>query len=73
MEELHRGEYEIEGETLTLDLLDTSGAHQFPAMRELAIRQSDAFILVFAIDDPSSWETLASLREEVRFGPGKRD
>ncbi|XP_047486817.1 ras-related protein Rap-2b-like [Penaeus chinensis] len=65
VEELHRGEYEIEGETLTLDLLDTSGAHQFPAMRELAIRQSDAFILVFAIDDPSSWDTLTSLREEI--------
>lgn len=65
VEELHRGEYEIEGETLILDLLDTSGSHQFPAMRELAIRQSDAFLLVYAIDNISSWDVLASLREEI--------
>ncbi|KAK8399514.1 hypothetical protein O3P69_003536 [Scylla paramamosain] len=65
VEELHRGEYEIEGETLILDLLDTSGSHQFPAMRELAIRQSDAFLLVYAIDNIASWEVLATLREEI--------
>ena len=72
MEELHRGEYEIEGETLILDLLDTSGSHQFPAMRELAIRQSDAFLLVYAIDNIASWEVLATLREEVRIGSLRR-
>ncbi|XP_071515986.1 ras-related protein Rap-2a-like [Panulirus ornatus] len=65
VEELHRGEYEIEGETLILDLLDTSGSHQFPAMRELAIRQSDAFLLVYTIDNATSWELLAALREEI--------
>lgn len=65
VEELHRGEYEIEGETLILDLLDTSGTHQFPAMRELAIRQSDVILLVWSIDNAASWELLASLREEV--------
>ncbi|XP_045618221.1 ras-related protein Rap-2b [Procambarus clarkii] len=65
VEELHRGEYEIEGETLILDLLDTSGTHQFPAMRELAIRQSDAFLLVYTIDDVASWELLSTFREEI--------
>ncbi|KAK3883067.1 hypothetical protein Pcinc_012598 [Petrolisthes cinctipes] len=65
VEELHRGEYEIEGETLILDLLDTSGTHQFPAMRELAIRQSDVILLVWSIDNAASWELLALLREEI--------
>ncbi|KAK8722819.1 hypothetical protein OTU49_012063 [Cherax quadricarinatus] len=65
IEELHRGEYENEGEMLILDLLDTSGSHQFPAMRELAIRHSDAFLLVYTIDSVASWELLSTLREEI--------
>ena len=65
VEELHRVEYEIGGEILVLDLLDTSGVHQFPAMRELAIKHSQAVVLVYAIDDRSSWDNLKSLREEV--------
>ncbi|KAL7644754.1 UNVERIFIED_CONTAM: hypothetical protein RMT77_004567 [Armadillidium vulgare] len=65
VEELHRGEFEIEGETLILDLLDTSGTHQFPAMRELAIKQSDAVVLVYAINDTESWEMLKMLKDEV--------
>lgn len=67
VEELHRGEYEIEGETLILDLLDTSGSHQFPAMRELAIRQSDAFLLVYSIDNAGTWDVVTTLRDEVRW------
>ncbi|KAB7505188.1 Dexamethasone-induced Ras-related protein 1 [Armadillidium nasatum] len=65
VEELHRGEFEIEGETLILDLLDTSGTHQFPAMRELAIKQSDAVVLVYAINDTESWEMLKMLKDEI--------
>ncbi|XP_050723666.1 ras-related protein Rap-2b-like [Eriocheir sinensis] len=65
VEEFHRGEYEIEGETLILDLLDTSGSHQFPAMRALAIRQSNAFLLVYAIDNAGSWDLITTLRDEI--------
>ncbi|RXG70416.1 Dexamethasone-induced Ras-related protein 1 [Armadillidium vulgare] len=68
VEELHRGEFEIEGETLILDLLDTSGTHQFPAMRELAIKQSDAVVLVYAINDTESWEMLKMLKDEQYEG-----
>ncbi|OWA51478.1 hypothetical protein BV898_15959 [Hypsibius exemplaris] len=43
VDEIHRAEYEVSGQNLTLEILDTSGYYQFPAMRELAIRKSDAF------------------------------
>ncbi|KAI5712252.1 hypothetical protein M8J75_006956 [Diaphorina citri] len=57
VEELHRGEYELpDGAQLTLDILDTSGAYQFPAMRELSISTADAFVLVYAVDDASTWD-----------------
>lgn len=66
VEELHRGEYELpDGASLTLDILDTSGAFQFPAMRALSISTSGAFILVYAVDDADTWTEVVRLREQV--------
>lgn len=74
IEELHRGEYELPDQSsLTLDILDTSGAFSFPAMRDLSISTSNAFILVFSIDNEESWNEVVRLREKVsanlRFQP----
>lgn len=66
VEELHRGEYDLpDGSSLTLDILDTSGEFQFPAMQALSISTSNAFILVFSIDSEESWEEVVRLREKV--------
>ncbi|XP_055336629.1 ras-related protein Rap-1b-like [Paramacrobiotus metropolitanus] len=65
VDELHRAEYEISGQNLTLEILDTSGYSEFPAMRELAIKKSDAFILVFSVDNEGSLEELKEIREEI--------
>lgn len=66
VEELHRGEYELpDGASLTLDILDTSGAFQFPAMRALSISTAGAFILVYAVDDDETWNEVVRLREQV--------
>ncbi|XP_041364935.1 ras-related protein Rap-2a-like [Gigantopelta aegis] len=65
VEELHRGEYDINGRHLTLDILDTSGAHAFPAMRKLAIATSDAFVLVYSVSNDSSFDAVKELRDQV--------
>lgn len=44
------------GLDLRLDVLDTGGSYVFPAMRSLAIKSADGFVLVCAADDPSSLE-----------------
>ena len=70
VEELHHAEYSLpDGASLTLDILDTSGAFSFPAMRALSIKRANAFILVFAVDDAASWEEVANLRQQVRAAP----
>lgn len=67
VEELHRGEYDLPDESsLTFDILDTSGAFSFPAMRDLSISTSNAFILVFSVDNEESWNEIVRLREQVR-------
>ncbi len=48
------------GITQSIEILDTSGFYQFPAMKELNIRMATAFILVF---DLTLKETLKSLIE----------
>lgn len=68
VEELHRRDYGAATggrHRLTLELLDTSGSYQFPAMRQLAITTAQAFILVFAIDDMESFEEVRKLRSEI--------
>lgn len=66
IEELHRGEYDLpDGSALTLDILDTSGSFEFPAMRNLSIRTAGAFILVFAVDDAESFREVERLRNQI--------
>ncbi|ESO84068.1 hypothetical protein LOTGIDRAFT_177571 [Lottia gigantea] len=65
IEELHRSEYKLTDTQLELDILDTSGVHSFPAMRTLAISTSNAFILVYSVDDPSSFDEVIALREQI--------
>ncbi|KAF3687914.1 GTP-binding protein Rhes Ras -like protein enriched in striatum [Channa argus] len=66
VEELHVLEYDMAGSgKMRLEILDTSGSYSFPAMRELCIRHSDAFALVYAVDDPGSFEEVRRLRDEI--------
>ncbi|KAK6169454.1 hypothetical protein SNE40_020508 [Patella caerulea] len=65
IEELHRGEYNVKGTQLVLDILDTAGAHSFPAMRKLAIATSNAFILVYSVNDDTSFDEVKAMREQI--------
>ncbi|XP_056144530.1 ras-related protein Rap-2a-like [Lampris incognitus] len=65
VEELHSKEYEVGGVTVTIRIMDTSGSYSFPAMRKLSIQNSDAFALVYAVDDAESLQAVKSLREEI--------
>jgi small GTP-binding protein len=49
------------GMTQCIEILDTSGFYEFPAMRELNIRLSSACILVFDVNDDDSLNNLIEL------------
>lgn len=65
IEEMHHGDFNVDGVHLTLDILDTSGAYEFPAMRALSISSADAFILVYDVTDASTFEEARALRDQI--------
>ena len=62
---MHHGDFEVSGVHLTLEILDTSGENEFPAMRNLSISNADAFILVYDICDMSTFEDVRVIRDQI--------
>ncbi|EAT45419.1 AAEL003301-PA [Aedes aegypti] len=65
VEEMHHGHFSVGGVNLTLDILDTSGSYEFPAMRALSISSADAFILVYDITDSVTFEEVKAIRQQI--------
>lgn len=65
VEEMYHSELRMPAAKYNLEILDTTGAYSFPAMRRLAINKADVFVLVFAVDSPDSLKYLKTLREEI--------
>ncbi|EFX73715.1 hypothetical protein DAPPUDRAFT_15263, partial [Daphnia pulex] len=65
VEDMHTVELDCQGLDLRLDILDTGGSYVFPAMRTLAIKSADGFVLVCASDDPSSLEEAEHCRSQI--------
>ena len=65
VEELHQGLYDVDGVDITLNMLDTSGSYEFPAMRELYIATADAFILVYSVDSQQSFQEIQEYRSQI--------
>jgi GTPase SAR1 family protein len=64
---MHRADFPIGGASLTLDILDTSGSYEFPAMKTLNIASSNAFIIVYAVDDETSFDEVRKEKERHIF------
>lgn len=50
----------------TLQITDTAGSHQFPAMQRLSISKGHAFILVYSISSRQSLEELRPIWDVIR-------
>ncbi|XP_022240247.1 GTP-binding protein Di-Ras2-like [Limulus polyphemus] len=66
VEDLHYKEFDFGTMTLKVDLLDTAGDLQFPAMRRLSIANAQAFLIVYSIDNLSSVGIMKQCFEEIR-------
>lgn len=66
IEDLYNRDYDIGPITLKVDILDTAGDNQFPAMRRLSIANAHAFLLVYSISEPESFQIIQQCIEEIR-------
>ncbi|XP_020284952.1 ras-related protein Rap-2a [Pseudomyrmex gracilis] len=65
VEEMHHADFTVSGIHLTLDILDTSGSYEFPAMRDLSIKSADAFIIVYDVNDSNTFLEVKTLRAQI--------
>ncbi|XP_049427500.1 dexamethasone-induced Ras-related protein 1 [Epinephelus fuscoguttatus] len=70
-EDFLRKLFRIRGETYQIDVLDASKERDFPAKRRLSILTGDIFLLVFSLEDRSSFEEVCALRSEILAAKSK--
>ena len=62
--------YLKDGTFKVIEVLDTAGHYQFPAMRALHIKCGTAFALVYAIDDAESFRNVLRLADLIKGQKG---
>ncbi|XP_028310209.1 dexamethasone-induced Ras-related protein 1 [Gouania willdenowi] len=70
-EDFLRKLFRIRGESYQIDILDASRERDFPAKRRLSILTGDIFLLVFSVDDRSSFAEVCALRAEILVAKSK--
>lgn len=73
-EEINKIEVEWKEENkVDIELLDTDANEQFSAMRDLYLRGSDAFILIFALDSEKSLRELWPVAKQIQSAKQRQD
>jgi small GTP-binding protein len=65
IEDTYRQVISCNKQVCTLQITDTTGSHQFPAMQRLSISKGHAFILVYSITSKQSLEELKPIMKEI--------
>ncbi|CAF0788773.1 unnamed protein product [Didymodactylos carnosus] len=73
LDELHTIEFELTNRHLTLEILDTAGIDEFPVMRRIAIAGGDAYVIVYSIDNQSSFDIVRQMRDLIIEVKGHSD
>lgn len=66
IEDTYRQVISCNKQVCTLQITDTTGSHQFPAMQRLSISKGHAFILVFSVTSRQSLEELKPIYNEIK-------
>jgi small GTP-binding protein len=65
IEDSYRKHHEVDGEPVVLEILDTAGTEQFTAMRNLYLKNSEGFIIVFSLTEYATFLEIEDLRDQV--------
>ena len=65
LEDLYKEKLVVDNHRIDLDIIDTSGTEDLPAMRRQAIEKAHAIVIVYALNDKDSFAEAEYLRNEV--------
>jgi len=65
IEDFYRKEIEVDGSPQVLEILDTAGTEQFSSMRDLYIRNSEAFIIVYSVTSHQTFQDIKNMQEQI--------
>ncbi|KAI6211659.1 (pine wood nematode) hypothetical protein [Aphelenchoides besseyi] len=73
LEDSYRKQAVIDNRVCVLDILDTAGQDEYAAMRDHYAQTGDGFILVFALNDRQSFDSISKFREQICRAKDSRD
>ncbi|EDR28420.1 hypothetical protein, conserved [Entamoeba dispar SAW760] len=56
---------EVDNKQIYLDIYDTAGSEQFRTLHELYIKEGDGFILVYAVNDSDSFNSVKDIYKDI--------
>ena len=65
LEDLYHRPFNVDGETVQLEIIDTAGQDDFAAMRTSYMRNGHGFILIYSINDRYSFEEINSIYKDL--------
>ncbi|KAI9102420.1 ras family-domain-containing protein [Phlyctochytrium arcticum] len=65
IEENYRKNINVDNSACTVNIIDTAGQHEYTALRDQHLKDGKGFMLVFALDDKSTFEEVKQLREQI--------
>ncbi|CAF0933496.1 unnamed protein product [Adineta ricciae] len=65
IEDVYKKTVEIDGQQYSLEILDTAGTEEFSAMRDLYVKNSHGFILVYSITSQATFNDLTDFYERI--------
>ncbi|XP_077189499.1 GTP-binding protein Di-Ras3 [Paroedura picta] len=65
VEDTYRQVISCDKNICTLQITDTTGSHQFPAMQRLSISKGHAFMLVYSVTSRQTLEELEQIHEQI--------
>ena len=68
IEDRYKSSLTLEGKNYEVEILDTAGEEDYQNMMDMWISFGEGFLLVFAINDPESFELLKGKRDRVLKG-----
>lgn len=65
IEDSYRTSFNVNGENIVLNILDTAGQEEFSALRDQYIRSGDGYVIVFSITSATSFLEVNAFKEQL--------